>query len=138
MKYDCVLDAEVDEPASIRRLLESNAPEGDIVLRLNKDNAARTKPNIYRSTQRDDICAVYRGEVAQSMMMRYRYGGVDALRKELTPAPNVLVAANFQTIFLLPAQFSADIDSTITTGGTYGTKASSAISKSGRARCARM
>lgn len=116
VKYDCVLDAEVDEPASIRRLLESNAPEGDIVLRLNKDNAARTKPNIYRSTQRDDICAVYRGEVAQSMMMRYRYGGVDALRKELTPAPNVLVAANFQTIFLLPAQFSADIDSTITTG----------------------
>lgn len=124
-KYDCVLAAEVDEPASVRRLLESNAPEGDIVLRLNKDIAALRNPNIYRSTQRDDICAEYRGEVAQSIMMRYRYGGLGALKAELTPAPNISVPANFQTGFLLPVQFSADISSTITIGanqqhGTIG------------------
>jgi hypothetical protein len=115
-KYDCVLAAEIDEPASIRRLIESNAPEGDIVLRLNKDIAPLSNPNLYRSSQREDICAQYRGDVAQRLMGQYRYGGIGGLSAQLTPAPNITVPSNFQTLMLLPVQFSADVVRTITIG----------------------
>ncbi len=108
-RYDCVLAAEVDEPASIRGLLEGNAPEGDVVLRLTKDTAPLMNPSIYHATQREDICAQYRGEVAQNLMMRYRFGGVDGLRKAVSPAASPVATANPPPSVTLPVEFSAKI-----------------------------
>lgn len=77
-KYQCIRAAERDLGESLLKLMDSKAPEGEILALLQQSAQAGLVANTSRR-DRESICALYRGEEAQALLAVYTKGGMESL-----------------------------------------------------------
>jgi hypothetical protein len=77
-KYQCIREAERGLAKSLLQLMDTNAAGDAVVGLLTSDVRAGLAAN---TSRRDttSICALYRGEEAQALLLLYRSGGMEAL-----------------------------------------------------------